>query len=70
MNYVAKRNDLLAEKMKLDKFFTMFLDKFERKMDPENTNTPVWKLYKKESARYNKICQEIRNAEYWIAKNV
>lgn len=70
MNYKAKRQELLIEKMKLDKFFTMYLDKFERKMDPENPNTPIWKLFKKESEKYSKVCQEIRNCEYWIKKNV
>jgi hypothetical protein len=69
-DYVAQRNRLLSEKMKLDKFFTMYLDKFERKMDPENPNTPIWKLFKEKSNHYNKICQEIRNAEYWIRKAV
>ncbi len=37
---------LLNEKMKLDKFFSLFLDKFEKKMDPEKPDTPVWQLYK------------------------
>lgn len=70
MNYIAKRNELLSKKMKLDKFFTLFLDKFDKDMDAEKPNTPVWKLYKQKSAEYNKLCQEIRNTEYWIRKNV
>ena len=70
MNYVEKKQQLVIERMKMDRFFSLFLDKFERKMDPENTNTPIWKLYKKESERYNRVCQEIRNMEYWIKKNV
>lgn len=70
MDYKAKRQQLLIEKMKLDKFFTMYLDKFEKKMDPEKPDTPIWKFFKKESERYNKLCQEIRNCEYWIKKNV
>lgn len=70
MDYIKKHQELLVEKMKMDKFFTMFLDKFERKMDADRPNNPIWKLYKKESERYNKLCQEIRNTEYWIKKNV
>ena len=56
--------------MKLDKFFTMYLDKFEKQMDPQKPNTPVWKLFREKSAEYGKLCQEIRNTEYWIKKNV
>jgi IS30 family transposase len=70
MDYKTQRHDLLMKKMKLDKFFTMYLDKFDKQMDPENSNTPVWKLFKQKSTEYNKISQEIRNIEYWINKNV
>jgi hypothetical protein len=68
MTLFEKRNNLLAEKMKMDKFFTMFLDKFERKMDPENSNTPIWKLYKEKHKEYGRICQEIRNTDYYIKR--
>ena len=70
MDYKTRRHELLMQKMKLDKFFTMYLDKFDKQMDPEKPNTPVWKLYRQKSADYNKISQEIRNIEYWIKKNV
>jgi hypothetical protein len=70
MDYKSKKQNLLIEKMKLDKFFTMYLDKFDKQMDPEKPNTPVWKLFKQKSAEYSKLCQEIRNCEYWITKNV
>jgi hypothetical protein len=70
MDYKTRRQQLMVEKMKLDKFFTMYLDKFDKQMDPEKPNTPIWKLYKQKSAEYNKLCQEIRNTEYWIKKNV
>jgi hypothetical protein len=55
--------------MKLDKFFSMFLEKFERKMDPEKPNTPIWKLYKEKLKEYDSIQQEIRNTNYWISKS-
>lgn len=68
MTLVEKRNDLLLQKMKLDKFFSMFLEKFERQMDPDKTDTPVWKLYKQKLKEYGTINQEIKNTEYWISK--
>ena len=70
MDYKIKRQELLIQKMKLDKFFTMYLDKFDKQLDPERTDTPIWKLFKQKSNDYNKLCQDIRNTEYWIKKNV
>jgi len=70
MDYKTKRQELLIQKMKLDKFFTLYLDKFEKQMDSEKPNTPVWKLFKKKSDEYSKLNQEIRNVEYWIKKYV
>ncbi len=64
-----KRDSLQLQKMKLDKFFSMFLEKYERKMDPEKPNTPIWKLYKSKLKEYEAIQQEIRNTNYWISKS-
>jgi hypothetical protein len=55
MNWNEQRHTLIVQKMKLDKFFSLFLEKYERKMDPDKTDTPIWKLYK---------------TKYWITKNV
>ena len=68
MNLNEKYNSLQIEKMKLDKFFSMFLEKFERKMDPDKTDTPVWKLYKSKLKEYDKVSQELKHTEYWIKK--
>jgi hypothetical protein len=68
MTMTEKYNSLQIEKMKLDKFFSMFLEKFERKMDSDKTDTPVWKLYKAKLKEYDKISQELKNTNYWIAK--
>jgi hypothetical protein len=68
MTLTEKYNSLQIEKMKLDKFFSMFLEKFERKMDADKTDTPIWKLYKTKLKEYDKISQEIKNTKYWIAK--
>ena len=68
MSLNEQYNDLVVKKMKLDKFFSMFLEKFERKMDPDNTDTPVWKLYKTKLKEYGNINQEIKNTQYWLTK--
>jgi hypothetical protein len=59
---------LLNEKMKLDKFFSLFLDKFEKKMDPEKTDTPVWQLYKTKTNEYAELNKSIRAAQYYLQK--
>ena len=68
MTLSEKHNSLIVERMKMDKFFNMFLDKFERKMDPEKPNTPIWKLYRAKVKEYYNLTQEIRNTEYWMKK--
>jgi hypothetical protein len=68
MNLTEKYNSLQIEKMKLDKFFSLFLEKFERKMDVDKTDTPVWKLYKAKLKEYDKVSQELKHTEYWIKK--
>lgn len=60
--------ELLAERMHLDRFFTMFLDKFQRKMDSEKPDTPIWKLYNTKSAEYTELQRTITIAEYYMKK--
>lgn len=70
-DFVALRNlygQLIGERMRMDKFFSMYLDKFERKMDPEKTNTPIWDLYKKKLKEYGELQQVIKAAEYYMKK--
>ena len=68
MTLNEKYSDLQVQKMKLDKFFSMFLEKFERKMDPDSTDTPVWKIYKNKLKEYEKVSHELRTTQYWISK--
>lgn len=68
MTLIEKYSDLQVQKMKLDKFFSMFLEKFERQMDPDRTDTPVWKLYKNKLKEYEKVDNELRTTQYWISK--
>ena len=68
MTLIEKYGDLQVQKMKLDKFFSMFLEKFERQMDPDRTDTPVWKLYKNKLKEYEKVDHELKATRYWINK--
>jgi hypothetical protein len=68
MTMIEKYSDLQVQKMKLDKFFSMFLEKFERQMDPDKTDTPVWKLYKNKLKEYEKVDHELKATQYWINK--
>jgi len=68
MTLIEKYNDLQVQKMKLDKFFSMFLEKFERQMDSDKTDTPVWKLYKNKLKEYEKVDHELKATQYWINK--
>ena len=61
-------SNLLKERMRQDKFFSMFLEKFERKMDHDKADTPIWKLYKKKREHYANIASLIKSAEYQLKK--
>lgn len=65
---IQKQSNLISEKMKLDKFFSMYLDKVGSKMDPDRTNTPIWKLYKQKLNEYESVTREIKVLDYYIAK--
>jgi len=68
MTLIEKYNDLQVQKMKLDKFFSLFLEKFERQMHSEKIDTPVWKLYKNKLKEYEKVDHELKATGYWINK--
>lgn len=65
---INKYQELLGVKMRLDKFFSMFLDQYGDQMDSENTDTPVWKLYKAKLKEYDTVSRSIKEQEYWIKK--
>lgn len=62
------QKDLYREKMKMDKFFSMFLEKFERKMDADETDTAIWKLYNAKLKEYDAIQRGIRTSTYYANK--
>lgn len=58
---------LLVNRMLMDKEFTLFLDKTP--LREENTNTEAWSLYKAKLAKYEKLSQLITIAEYFMKKH-
>jgi hypothetical protein len=66
---VKLQSELTLERMKLDKFFSMFLDKFEKKMNPDTTNTPVWNLYKTKMKEYESIQRGITLTTYYLKRD-
>lgn len=68
-NLFERRDTLVAQRMRLDKFFTLFLDKFHAKMNPDNTDSAVWKLYKLKLKEYDDIQRELRSNDYWIKRS-
>jgi hypothetical protein len=65
---LSDKANLQIEKMKMDRFFSMFLDKFGDKMDHEKPGTKIWQLYKSKLKEYDAINVKIRHLEYWISK--
>jgi hypothetical protein len=62
------RGSLLKERTLLDRWFDKYLDMFERKMSSDNTDTPVWKLYKTKSNEYSELNGIITTANAYIKK--
>ena len=67
---VESYTETLAHKMRLDKFFTKFLDTVGDQMNSDNTDTPVWKLYKAKLKEYDEVNKKIREFQYWANKSV
>lgn len=60
------QQELIREKVILGAFMTKFLDKFERKMNPDKVDTPVWDLYHAKMREYNRIDGLIKCAQYYL----
>ena len=65
---IKLRNALLGQRKVMDKWFDKYLDMFERKMSPDETDTPVWKLYKSKSSEYSDLNSIITIADAYIIK--
>jgi hypothetical protein len=62
------RISLIKERQVMDRWFDKFLDMFERKMSTEDTETPIWKLYKTKSKEYSELNSIIKSADIYINK--
>lgn len=56
------RSKLQIDKMKMDRFFSVFLDK--AKFDEENLDTPEWFTYREMLKEYDKLSEMIKAANY------
>jgi len=56
---------LLAERMELDLKFSDFLRKNESTMG-EDTDTPIWKAYKRMGIEYTKVAKNILLTEHYM----
>lgn len=69
LNALVKiRGSLYKQRQKMDAWFDKYLETVEKRMDPENTNTPEWKLYNKKYEEYSELNRVILSAEQYIKK--
>ena len=64
----TKLADLLVQRIKMNQFFDKFLDQFDSKMKPNETDSPVWKVYHKKYAEYEKLSREIQTTEHLLGR--
>jgi hypothetical protein len=65
---IKRYQELLGVKMRLDKFFSMYLDKYGDQMDADKVDTPIWKLYKSKLNEYDEVSKELKVLDYWLTK--
>ena len=68
-NAKTKLAELLVERIKMDQFFDMFLDKFESKMKPNQPDTDIWKAYHKKFEEYEKLSRQIQTTEHLLGRS-
>ena len=64
----TKLADLLVQRIKMDQFFELFLEKFENEMKPNKTDTAVWKAYHKKYDEYERLSREIQTTEHLLRR--
>lgn len=62
------RTSLLKQRFAMDRWFDKYLEMFEKKMNVDETETPVWKLYKQKSKEYSELNGVIITADVYIKK--
>jgi hypothetical protein len=65
---VRLRGALYKERMKMDAWFDKYLDMFDKQMDADKPETPVWKMYHKKSNEYSELNRLIASSEVYIKK--
>ena len=60
------KNDLIIRKMKMDKFFSIFLDSVE--LEDESLDSDGWITYKEMLKDYEQIGHLIRTTDYYIGQ--
>lgn len=61
----------VVEKMKMDKFFSDFLEQTELEMSSDDTfSGPAWQTYKAKLKEYATLEQFIKQSKYYLDKNV
>ena len=69
MNNMAQHYDeLLLERARMDKFFSIFLD--ENDLDEEEFTSPAWNIYKKKLEEYSYLDLKIRSVELKLQGNL
>jgi len=62
---VQIENGLVVDKMKLDRFFSVFLE--ENEMDETDTTTPEWFTYKEMLKEYDRVEQLLTATRYRLS---
>lgn len=63
------KEQLIAQREKLDRWFDRYLDLFSDRMDLLEKSDPVWKLYDKKYANYQEVSHAIITADYFLRKS-
>lgn len=61
------KNNLIVQKMKLDRFFSVFLDSVE--LSDENVGDDDWTTYREMLKDYNEVEHLIRTTDYYIGQH-
>jgi hypothetical protein len=60
------KNTLIVQKMKLDRFFSVFLDSVE--LTEENVGDENWTTYREMLKEYDRVEHLIRTTDYYISQ--
>lgn len=61
-----KKQEFIIEKMKLDKFFSDFLN--DNILDHDHPDTPEWKEYKSKLQEYKLVNENIRWSNFYLCR--